>query len=248
MDLEILAPSLGSKISLILLIIILGLFMIFLTHSFLVDIETKLDNIVSSCDNNGDHIVSFEESIRDSCIIDKNTFEILDMNNDNKIDSQDGTAAKKSNKLHVIDDAIGIQDDDSNESGPFHNFNKSNFTSTTDRLPCSTLTVSLKGPKLMFGVYTSPIPGTYQKTADVNGKPSWQLWLTTPFQPVYSIWYKDRWLIGKKKNLGTGIAWVRGTNNFKGPVDDGNNIWEYMSPQGWRTAKGDEIKVQCSGM
>ena len=81
--------------------------------------------------------------------------------------------------------------------------------------------------------------GTYERSTDVNGKPSYM-------KDDDAIWYdrKDHWVIGSVKNLGDSVGGIKAKDDFEGLTDE-NNVWNYADDE-WKPAGTNDITVECT--
>ena len=82
--------------------------------------------------------------------------------------------------------------------------------------------------------------GRYKRSSDVNGKPSYR-------KDDKAIWYIkcNQWLIGDLADLGSTRGSIYAKDDFGGLTDE-KNSWEFKFPNGWQTAKTNDITVECT--
>ena len=82
--------------------------------------------------------------------------------------------------------------------------------------------------------------GTYERSTDVNGKPSYK-------KDDDAIWYdrEDRWVIGSIKYLGSTTGDIKAKDDFEGLTDE-NNVWKYYDGNEWKPAGTNDITVECT--
>ena len=85
-----------------------------------------------------------------------------------------------------------------------------------------------------------PCAGRYERSFDVNGKPSYK-------KDNYAIWYNifGFWKIGPIEKLGSHTAYISAKDKFGG-LTDGNNVWKYTYAKKWKTAGTYDITVECT--
>ena len=107
---------------------------------------------------------------------------------------------------------------------------------------CETLRVDLKNIALNTQGKTQ---GTYQKSAYVNGKPSW----VSNNQAIWWISEYNEWAIGDLTSLGTdirGITAVTDNKTKSGLPENPTHTWKYWNGASFVTVPdANDISVEC---
>ena len=87
--------------------------------------------------------------------------------------------------------------------------------------------------------------GIYQKSAEVNGKPSW----VSNNQAIWWISQHNEWGIGDLTSLGTDIRGITGVTDDKSKSGLPNNqkyTWKYWNGKSFITTPGpNDINIEC---
>ena len=80
--------------------------------------------------------------------------------------------------------------------------------------------------------------GIYQRSSDVNGKPSY-------IMGRQAIWYhpdSNHWSVGNINDLGSKCSGIFTKNDFGGLTDE-RNVWYYLNGT-WKTAETNDIIIK----
>ena len=106
---------------------------------------------------------------------------------------------------------------------------------------CQTIKVSLSNEVLSKQASRQ---GVYQKSATVNGKPSWE-------STTQAIWYEPyyrKWAIGELSNIGTALRGIASAGREGGeyacPIEVPKNKWLYDYVD-WQEIKEGDVLFEC---
>ena len=104
---------------------------------------------------------------------------------------------------------------------------------------CQTIKVSLKNDMLE---HQSQRQGTYQRSSEINGRPSW-------ISESQAIWYMPKWkkwAIGNLSHIGTRLRGISGSSDDKLELPFDIKSWEYWIGSSFKhEIINEDISVQC---
>ena len=101
-------------------------------------------------------------------------------------------------------------------------------------LSCQTIEITLKNEAL---THCGQCQGTYEKSALVNGKPSWT-------SQSKALWYNpsgDKWMIGNQINTGT-----RRGSMFTYGLRLGSNYGKFSDGKIWKRLEQTDFSIECN--
>ena len=99
---------------------------------------------------------------------------------------------------------------------------------------CQTIKITLKNEVL---THCGQCQGTYEKSASVNGKPSWT-------SQSKALWYNpsgDKWMIGNQKNIGTRRGFM-----FTYGMPLGSKDGKYSDGKIWKRLDQTDFSIECN--